>query len=65
MTLSKTITAPENQASGLHLLEGSLPSGKSRSRQIPSSPTADTHSHWLLSVPITTGNGTEPGLATP
>jgi hypothetical protein len=26
--LTRTITAPENQARGRHLLEGSLPSGK-------------------------------------
>jgi hypothetical protein len=30
--LANTITAAESQASGRHLLEGSLPSGKSRIR---------------------------------
>jgi hypothetical protein len=31
-TLSTTITTPENQASGRHLLEGSFPSGNSKMR---------------------------------
>jgi hypothetical protein len=31
-TLAKTITAPESQASGRHLLDGSFPSGNRRIR---------------------------------
>jgi hypothetical protein len=31
------ITAPHNQAAGRHMLEGSLPSGNSSIRKVPSS----------------------------
>ena len=36
-TMLVVITAPHNQATGRHLLEGSLPSGNSRIRKVPSS----------------------------
>jgi hypothetical protein len=36
-TMLVVITAPHNQATGRHLLEGSLPSGISRIRKVPSS----------------------------
>jgi hypothetical protein len=36
-TVLVAITVPHNQATGRHLLEGSLPSGNSRIRKVPSS----------------------------
>jgi hypothetical protein len=60
--LTKKIAAPESQARGRHLLEGILPSGNNRIRQMPN-PTAGAHIH-SPTEPIAAANGTEPGLAT-
>src|SRR5215213_26385 len=65
VTLDSKITTAEKRANVRHLLEGSFPSGNSKTRYIPSSPIVGTHSHWLPIVPIATGKGTEPGLAVP
>src|SRR5215207_2560781 len=63
--LNRIITAPESQARGRHLLEGSLPSGNSNIMQIPSSPTGGIHAHWV-SASLVTGYGPEPaGMESP
>ena len=49
-TLTTTITAPDKRASGRHLLDGRRPSGNSRSKKVPSSPTAGTHSQAYSSA---------------
>src|SRR5829696_537322 len=63
-TLASMSTTPETRARGRHLLEGNLPSGKSRNTKVPNSPTAGTHSQLFMPATII-GKGTEPGLATP
>src|SRR5918995_3606149 len=51
-TLASTSTTPEKRARGRHLVEGSLPSGKSRNTNVPNSPTAGTHSQLFVPAAI-------------
>jgi hypothetical protein len=55
------ITTPHNQATGRHLLEGSLPSGNSRIRKVPKSIAVGGRNSE--SEPTAAGKGIEPGLA--
>src|SRR5687768_4567391 len=61
-TLVSKIAAPERKARGRHLREGNLPSGKSITINVPSSPRGRAHDHSVNASNIT-GPGAEPVLA--